>query len=218
MRHLKEMGFWSAILSLIFAIGYIIPQIFSTSGILPHPRDLFWLFLPSLFLAPAFVLTIICLHYVAPASLRIWTAIAWSFAVIYCSFVTLVYFVELTVVVPAQLKGATGRIDLLLFDRRTFMMAIDCLGYFFMSLSTFFAAFAFKNLRSKWLYRSLLLNGSLIPVLVLAFFYPVFYYVGALWMITFPVAMINAARLFHRLNDSSQLELKRHYQDRKNEP
>jgi len=178
MRHLKEMGFWSAILSLIFAIGYIIPQIFSTSGILPHPRDLFWLFLPSLFLAPAFVLTIICLHYVAPASLRIWTAIAWSFAVIYCSFVTLVYFVELTVVVPAQLKGATGRIDLLLFDRRTFMMAIDCLGYFFMSLSTFFAAFAFKNLRSKWLYRSLLLNGSLIPVLVLAFFYTVLYYVG----------------------------------------
>jgi len=32
--------------------------------------------------------------------------------------------------------------------------------------------------------------------LILAFFFPVFYYLGALWMITFPLAMLNAARLF----------------------
>ena len=34
------------------------------------------------------------------------------------------------------------------------------------------------------------------PVLILAYFYPVFYFVGALWMITFPLAMINAAKFF----------------------
>jgi hypothetical protein len=73
-------------------------------------------------------------------------------------------------------------------------MAVDCLGYFYMSLSTFFAAFAFSSV--KWLFRGLLFNGLLLPVLILAFFYPAFYYVGALWMFTFPVAMLNSARLF----------------------
>lgn len=77
-------------------------------------------------------------------------------------------------------------------------MAVDCRGYFFMSLSTFSAAFAFNDEANKWLYRGLLYNGLLMPVLVLAFFFPVFYYVGALWMITFPLAMINAARLFRK--------------------
>ena len=83
-------------------------------------------------------------------------------------------------------------VHVLAFHSKSFLMAVDCLGYFFMSLSTFFTAFAFSNV--KWLFRGLLYNGLLLPVLVLAFFYPVFYYVGALWMITFPVAMMNWPR------------------------
>ena len=75
-------------------------------------------------------------------------------------------------------------------------MAVDCLGYFFMSFSTFFAAFAFR--KNKWLFRGLLWNGALMPVLVLAYFYPTFYYIGAVWMIIFPLAMINAAKFFKR--------------------
>ena len=81
-------------------------------------------------------------------------------------------------------------------------MAVDCLGYFFMSFSTLFTAFAFQK-ESKWLYRGLLYNGSLLPVLILAFFYPVFYYAGAIWMITFPLAMINAAKIFKNRTQSS---------------
>ena len=164
--------------------------------IIPHPQDLFWLFLPSLFLAPVFLIAMICLHYSADNRLQLWTAIGAAFAVLYCADVTMVYFTQLTVVVPAQLKGQINEKEVLLFDRKTFLMAVDCLGYFFMSLSTFFAAFAFK--KSKWLYRGLLWNGALMPVLVLAFFYPVFYYAGAVWMITFPLAMINAGKFFSR--------------------
>jgi len=78
-------------------------------------------------------------------------------------------------------------------------MSVDCLGYFFMSFSTFFAAFAFRNNnRNKWLYRGLLWNGLLMPILVLAFFYPAFYYAGAVWMITFPLSMINAVKYFQK--------------------
>ena len=191
---INKIGYWSATLSVIFGFGYSVPQILSTMKIIPHPQDLFWLFLPSLFLAPAFLIAMICLHYSAGKNFQVGTAIGAAFAILYCADVSIVYFTQLTVVVPAQLEGQINEKQVLLFDRRTFLMAVDCLGYFFMSLSTFFAAFAFK--KTKWLYRGLLWNGALMPVLVLAFFYPTFYYVGALWMITFPLAMINAAKFF----------------------
>ena len=70
-HHTKTIGFWCAVLSLFFAIGYSIPQLLSTAKIIPHPLDLFWLFLPSLFLAPAFLITMIGLHFIAAASLKI---------------------------------------------------------------------------------------------------------------------------------------------------
>ena len=206
---INKVGFATAVLSVIFAVGYFIPQILSAAQIIPHPQDLFWLFLPSLFLAPSFLIAMICLHYAASASLKIWTNIAVAFAVIYCADVSIVYFTQLTVVLPSQLKGQVDEKNVLLFDKRTFLMAVDCLGYFFMSLSTLFAAFAFR--KNTWLYRGLVWNGALMPVLVLAFFYPTFYYIGALWMVTFPLAMINAAKFFR--NDSrSKFKLSLEYE------
>ncbi len=205
----NKIGFWAAVLSVFFGLAYSVPQLLSTAKVLPHPQDLFWLFLPSLFLAPVFLITMICLHYAATASLRIWTAIGMSFAVLYCADVTMVYFTQLTVVIPTELKGDLHEKQVLLFDKQTFLTAVDCLGYFFMSISTFFAAFAFKN--SKWLCRGLLWNGALMPILVLAFFYPVFYYIGAVWMITFPMAMINAATFFKR-DSRSKLKISLEYE------
>jgi len=194
MKTVGKIGYWSAILSTIFAIGYSVPQIFSTLKLIPHPQDLVWLFVPSLFLAPAFLIAIICLHYYSDENLKIWTALGVAFALLYAGDISLVYFTQLTVIIPQLLKNEITETHVLAFHSKSFLMAVDCLGYFFMSLSTFFAAFAFSNV--KWLFRGLLYNGLLLPVLVLAFFYPVFYYVGALWMITFPVAMLNTARLF----------------------
>lgn len=206
---LSRIGFWCATLSVIFGFGYSVPQILSELKVIPHPRDLFWLFLPSLFLAPVFLIAMICLHYSADLNLKVWTAIGVAFAVLYCADVSMVYFTQLTVVVPAQLKGQVNEKEVLLFDRKTFLMAVDCLGYFFMSLSTFFAAFAFR--KTRWLYYGLLWNGALMPVLVLAFFYPVFYYAGAVWMITFPLAMINAAKFF-KSNSQSRFTISLKYE------
>lgn len=197
MNKISPVGKWSAILATIFAFGYSVPQLLSVFKIIPHPQDLYWLFAPSLFLAPAFLITMISLDLLVPVNLRIWTTIGWAFAAVYCTMITIVYFTQLTIVVPSEVQGNIGNKEVLLFDRKTFLMAVDCLGYFFMSLSTLFAAFAFKNYRRfKWLYRGLLWNGLLLPVLILAFFYPVFYYPGAIWMITFPLAMINAIKYF----------------------
>lgn len=194
MNDIKALGYWSAILSVIFALGYSVAQLLSTFKIIPHPQDLFWLFLPSLFLAPAFLLTMISLHYSISGSLKIWTAAGCAFAILYTICASIVYFTQLTVVLPKELKGQVDANYVLIFETKTFLMAVDCIGYFFMSLSTLFAAFAVR--KHKWMYRGLLWNGLLLPILILAFFYPAFYYAGAVWMLTFPLAMINTAKFF----------------------
>ena len=126
----NKIGFWSAILSIVFAAGYDIAQLFSWLKFVTFPADQFWLFLPSLFLAPAFLIVIISLHITAGQREKIWTAIGVAFAIIYCAFATMNYFIQLTVVVPALARGEINETNLLVFKQGSFMFAIDCLGYF----------------------------------------------------------------------------------------
>ncbi|MDB4905133.1 MAG: hypothetical protein JWQ63_4414 [Mucilaginibacter sp.] len=195
---INKIGFWSAVFAFIFAAGYDIAQLLSWTHFLQHPHELFWVFLPSLFLAPAFLIVMISLHFMASDQERIWTAIGLCFAVIYCAFATMNYFTQLTVMVPALLKGEINESHVLAFKQGTFMFAIDCLGYFFMSLSTLFAAFAFRD-TYKGLYTWMLLNGSLIIIFIPAYFNPFFYFIGSVWAITFSLAMIKAAKMFRQL-------------------
>jgi len=198
MKDAYRLGRCSAIMSAIFALSYCTAQILAWLNILPHPFELFWIFLPSLFLAPAYLLTVICLYYTSPVERRFWNAIAIAFGVIYCSFATLNYFTQLTVVVPAQLHGKIDESYVLIFKQGSFLFAVDCLGYFFMSFSSLTAALAFRG-TDRLLYRWLLLNGLLVIVFIAAYFNPFFYYIGSPWLLTFTLAMTYAARRFGRL-------------------
>jgi hypothetical protein len=198
-NNIKAIGKPAALLAAIFAIIYSVFALLSLFKLIPHPYDLFWQFLPSLLLAFAFVVTIICVHYCVGEEHKIYTGIASALAVIYAACVTIVYFTQLAVIIPLQLQHKIDDSHLLAFSNGSFMVAVDCIGYGIMSLTTLFAAFAFKtDGSSKWLYRSLLYNGLLAPFVVMAFFIPAFLAIGALWMITLPTAMINIVRFFGR--------------------
>jgi len=193
------IGKFAAALSAAFAIFYSVFALLSVFKLIAHPYELFWQFLPSLLLGFAFVVTIICLHYAAAEELKVYTAIASAFAVLYCSCVTIVYFTQIAVVIPKILQHNIDENHVLVFSGKSLMVAVDCIGYALMSVSTFFAAFAFKNDdKNIWLYRSLLCHSLLAPIIILAFFIPAFIFVGALWIITLPAAMITAARMFGR--------------------
>jgi hypothetical protein len=128
---------------------------------------------------------------------KIYTAIAAAFALLYCAFVGLVYFTQLGVVIPLLEQNRIDETHLLAFTERSFLVAVDCIGYAAMNAATLSAAFAFRHeKKNRWLYRSLLYNGLQTPVVIAAFFITPLMYVGALWMITLPMAMINAARMF----------------------
>jgi len=127
----------------------------------------------------------------------VYTAIASAFAVLYCACVTFVYFTQIAVVIPKFLQHNIDETYVLAFSGKSFMVAIDCIGYALMSVATFFAAFAFKNdYKHRWLFGSLLYNGLLAPIIILAFFISAFIFVGALWIITLPMAMISATKMF----------------------
>jgi hypothetical protein len=194
----SQLGFWSALLSLFFALGYSLSQLLSWLKVIQYPHDQFWLFFPSLFLAPAFLVTMICLHYRAPFQTAIWSAVGVAFAAIYCTLATMTYFSQLGSVVPGVETGDITAAHPLIFKARSYTMAIDCLGYFFMSLSTLFTAFSFRY-RDKGIFRWMLSNGLLIVILIPAFFYSFLYYIGSVWLVTFSMSMIYTAN-FMRLH------------------
>ncbi len=97
----------------------------------------------------------------------------------------------MTVVVPHQLAGTTAEIQVLVYERGSFLYAINVLGYGYMSFSTLFAAPVFSGDGLERYTRIFLLaNGILAPFIPLQMVFPLLLYVSALQGITFPVSMI----------------------------
>jgi hypothetical protein len=171
----------AATLNTIFLIVAILQIIFRTPAEITTPPagDLIALMLPSLFLAPAY----------RQASI--------AFACLYAVFVSIVYFVVMTVVVPHQLAGTTSEIQVIVYERNSFLYAINVLGYGYMSFSTLFAAPVFSgDGLARYARLFLIVNGILAPFIPLQMVFPFLLYVSALQGITFPVSMILIALVF----------------------
>jgi len=204
----SRFGFWAAIVALVASLAYGVPQILQVMGILVDPWDRILIFLPSLILAPAFVLTMAAVHDAAPTAHRVWTTGALAIAVMYGTMVSIVYVVQLGSVIPHDIRGEGA--DFRLFACCGFgqpLTMIDLLGYTLMSLSTLLAAPAFRNAGLEAAARFwLIANGVLAPFLIAQIAYPALIYVGALWLITFPLAMVCVALVFRR-RTPTRLEL-----------
>ena len=81
----NKIGRPAAVLAAVFAVTYSVIAILSLLKLLPHPYELFWQFLPSLLLAFAFVTTVVCLHYTVAEERTIFTGLASTFAIVYCT-------------------------------------------------------------------------------------------------------------------------------------
>lgn len=206
---IRKFGFWSAVFASAFSLIYIIGQLAEWCDLLGSgggPENastalgLIVLLLPSLLLAPAFTLLMLCVHYYASGDKKIWSHAAVIFATVYTVMVCINYYVQLTLVVPHLLRGEVESIRPFLFTPfDSFIYSVDVLGYSFMSLSTLFAAFVFSG---PGLHRTvrlfLIANGLLIPFLALQIYYHPLIWPASLWAITFPGATISLARLFRR--------------------
>ena len=197
-KQISKIGFWSAVLSFIFAMGYIVFQFAQWVGLTPSPWHLITLTFPSFWLALSFVILMISIYHYASDDKKIWGHISVAFAIMYATLNAAVYFLQMTVVVPFLLSGQAEKVAFIELNMGTFIYAFDVLGYSLMSLSTLFAAPVFIGRRiEKWIRWSLIANGLLTPALLLQQNLPTFS-IAAFWAITFPVATALLAVLFKR--------------------
>jgi hypothetical protein len=197
----------------LFALAYDGAQMLEWAGLLgsaggPHasstPLGLALLLTPSLLLGLAFPILMAALHRLAPDDARAYSQVALVFATIYATLIAMVYFTQLTLVGPRLAAGDVAGIEPFLFvPYRSFLFAVDLLGYSLMSLSTLFAAFALPaGTGARAARGALVANGALIPFLALQMYWPWLIWGGALWAVTFPTAMILLARLAGRIGES----------------
>lgn len=205
----KSVGFWSAVLATVFSLAYSVAQIAEWLGWLgsrggPESSStvpaLVVLLTPSLLLGSAFLVLTVSIHQAAPPERRIWSHAAVAFATCYAVLISLVYFVQLTLVAPRLVRGQTEDIGVFLFvPFDSFLYAVDILGYSFMSVSTLFAAQVFGGRGlERWVRLLLTANGLLLPFIALQMYFPPLIWIATPWAVTFPGSTWLLALLFHR--------------------
>jgi len=202
----QRMAFWAAIGCTLFSGAYVVLQLFEWLGLLgsaggpespSSATGLAMLLTPSLLLGSAFLILTAALHQVAPVERRAFSQAALGFATVYATLISMVYFTQLTLVAPRMAAHDVAGIEPFLFvPYRTFLFAVDLLGYSMMSLATLFSAFALPvGPHARKARAAMIANGLLLPFLALQMYWPGLIWGGALWGITFPAAMILLAVL-----------------------
>jgi hypothetical protein len=205
----KTVGFWSAVLATVFSLMYILGQLAEWLGWLGSqggpdsastPLGLAILLTPSLFLGSSFLVLVVSIHQLASPDRSIWSHLAVVFATAYAVLISMVYFVQLTLVAPRVARGQIEGIEVFLFvPFDSFLYAVDILGYSFMSVATLFAAMVFTGKGLERVVRLFLTaNGLLLPFLALQMYFHPLIWIAALWAVTFPGSTWSLAILFGR--------------------
>lgn len=199
--HTSRIGFWAAVLATIFGLGFIAALIASMTGMLAAPWTTFYQVAPSIVLAWSYMVLMACILDAAPAERKIWATIGFGFALIYSTMNSIVYFTLLTVVIPAILRNEAESVAVLLFDPDKFLFAVNGLAYALMSISALFASPVFARpgleTRVRW---AMAAHGIIGPFIAGAVVWPSLTYIGALWIVTFPVMGILLAIHFRSAN------------------
>lgn len=196
-------------LATVFSLTYTVGQLAEWLGFLGSrggpesastPVGLVILLTPSLLLGSSFLVLVVSIDQLAPQQEKIWSQTAVAFACVYATLVSVVYFVQLTLVVPRLARGHTAGIEAFLFvPFDSFLYAVDILGYSFMSMATLFAAKVFTGKGLDRVVRVFLTaNGLLLPFLALQMYFHGLIWIAALWAVTFPGSTWSLAVLFRR--------------------
>ncbi len=193
---LRKVGFWSALVAFVTAIGYSVAQILQVVGIIGRPWDEILIYGFALFIAAPFMLALLALHYVTPEENRFWSHAAVLFAVIYTTYVSLNYVVQLTAVIPYAAPN-----PVLVQTPHSLLWIFDALGYIALGLATLFAVPLFtKQGLQRWLGWFFLANGLITPLIAFVYFYPDFsttlLLLGLPWIVTAPGSMLLLALFF----------------------
>jgi hypothetical protein len=202
-----SVGKTAALLATFFSLFYIVAQLAEWAGWLGSaggpesastPLGIGLLLTPSLLLGASFVALMVCVRFIVPPARQVFAQLAVQFATIYAVLISLVYYVQLTLVAPRLAEGRTEEIEVLLFTPfDSFLYSVDLLGYSFMSLATLFAGLALTGEGVRRVARVFLIaNGCLLPFLALQIYFHWLIWPASLWAITFPASTLALYRVF----------------------
>jgi len=187
---ISQLGFWSAAAATLLVA---VAGITATASIQPFATVVGFL------LTLSFLVVMACIHSYAPEEKKVFSLVGLSFAIIYATLISVNYFIQLTFVRQTTF-------DVSVFDMansQSMMWVIEVLGYFFMGLSTLFAAPVFGSGRVeslvKWLFIANGILGILTPI-GYALNLPIQVLLGGLiiWDILMPISTALLAYFFRR--------------------
>lgn len=165
---MSRLGFWSAVivalLVLLIDAGLILSTLFfpmtSITSIEAYASSFSsWQMLPlipSLLLAPMFVIMMLCIHHYASDDKKVLSQLGLSFALICATVLSIHYCIQLTVVRQGLLNNkTTGLWQFVAPNPHSFFWTFAALGYGFMGVALLCAApvFAGKSERTiKWFF------------------------------------------------------------------
>lgn len=198
-----KVGFWAALVAFLADIAYDTVQALQTVNIPQHPWSDALVYATSLCIATPFLVSMAALHYKTEPRRQMWSLIGLVFSIMYTTYVTLNYVVQLATVIPSSLQGTLSQVGVLNQTPHSLFWDVDALGYISLGFATLFAAQAFaKNGFQNWTRKFFLANALVTPLITIVYFYPVYsstlLFVGFPWGITSAGSMLLLAIQFRR--------------------
>ena len=211
----SRLGFWSAAIIVLLVVlidaGMILSAIlfpmmtissmevyassFSSLQMLP--------FIPSLLLAPIFVIMMLSIHHYAPEDKKMLSQLGFSFAIVCAAVLSIHYYIQLTVVQQGILNNElNGLWQFAAPNPYSFFWTFAALGYGFMGIALLCVApvFAEKSERAiKWLFiaNGIIGVGFLIGNALGIFMVNIF--ASFIWGVLFPIAALLLAKKFRKI-------------------
>lgn len=221
-KPVSQIGLWSAVLATLFGTGYgisvIIMMVSMLSTVTDNPSGWGGIetfvasfqpvqmlpLIPSLLLAPAFIVLMVSVHYYAAPEKKIWSHLGIAFTSIYATMATMNYMVQLIPVWRSITSGETDGLAMFVLGNPHSMFWGLAYAYIFMNLAMLFTAQVFvgspleKRIRVLFILNGISVLASLISLVLDS---PPFYLLGSLvfWCPVFIAATASTALLFRRL-------------------
>jgi hypothetical protein len=210
----SRLGFWSAAIIVLLVVlidaGMILSVVlfpmttitsidayaasFSSLQMLP--------FIPSLLLAPMFVIMMLSIHHYAPEDKKMLSQLGFSFAIVCAAVLSIHYYIQLTVVQQGILNNElAGLWQFVTPNPYSFFWTFAALGYGFMGIALLCVApvFAEKSERAiKWLFiaNGIIGVGFLIGNALGIFMVNIL--ASFIWGVLFPIAALLLAQKFRK--------------------
>jgi hypothetical protein len=143
------------------------------------------------------------LHHTTTDARKFWSHAGLTFTIMYATFVIANYVVQLATVIPMSLQGKSEEVRILDQTPHSLFWDFDALGYIFMGIATFFAAFTFERKGFQKKVRAILLTNAFVtPLIAFVYFYPHFtdklVLIALPWAFTAPASMFSLAIVFKK--------------------